>query len=524
MMNMPRWKIASILGVCLLGLIICLPNFVSRDSISKWPGIVPHRQVSLGLDLQGGGYFLLEVGIKPVLDEQLNSIADALRGELRKAQIRFSDVEVKDGTITIVLRDAKDAPAAADLARKQDSNLGVTTQPDGLSIRAAFTEVALRDKQKQIVEQSIEIIRRRIDESGTKELTVQRQGADRILLQVPGLKDPSEVTKYIDKQAKLEFRLVNENVSITEANLNGVPPNSEIVENAEKTSNGPPRYVLYKRVIVGGDSLTNASPQSDQNRWIVNFRFDSAGGRRFCQATTENVHKALAIVLDKKVISAPVIQTAICGGSGQITGNYTAQSATDLALLLRAGALPASLTIVEQSTVGPDLGADSIRAGIISIAVAFALVVVYMVLAYGLFGLFADIALIFNLIITLAIMSLLEATLTLPGIAGLLLSLGMSVDANVLINERIREETKLGRSPISAIDAGFNRAFSTIIDANVTTLLKMFLLFMLGSGAVKGFAVTIGLGILCSMFTALVLVRMMIGLWYRWRRPAALNV
>jgi len=522
MMNMPRWKIALILGVCLLGLLVALPNFFPRDTVAKWPGFIPHRQVNLGLDLQGGGYFLLEVGIKPVIDEQLNAIGDSVRSDLRKAQIRFTDVDVKDGRVLVTLRDPKDVAAAADIVRRIDNNLTVTTPPDN-SIVAVFGEVAIREKQKQIVEQSIEIIRRRIDESGTKELTVQRQGTDRILLQVPGLKDPAEILKYLG-QAKLEFRLVNDNVSPTEAGVTGVPPNSEILPNADRTPGSPAQYVLYKRIVVGGESLTSASPQNDQGRWLIQFRFDSAGGRKFCQATTDNVHKQLAIVLDKKVISAPVIQTAICGGTGQITGNYTAQSATDLALLLRAGALPASLTVVEQSTVGPDLGADSIQAGIISIAVAAGLVVVYMIMAYGLFGLFADIALIFNLIITLAIMSLLEATLTLPGIAGLLLSLGMSVDANVLINERIREETKLGRSPISAIDAGFNRAFSTILDANVTTLLKMFLLFMLGTGAVKGFAVTIGLGILCSMFTALVLVRLMINLWFRWRRPAVLPV
>jgi preprotein translocase subunit SecD len=522
MMNMPRWKIALIVGVCLLGVIISLPNFFPRSVVDKWPGILPHRQVSLGLDLQGGGYFLLEVGIKQVLTQQLNDASESLRAELRKEQIRVADVVVKDEAILITPRDQKDVATITEILRKQDGNFSVVTQTDG-SLRATYNEVALRDRQKQIVEQSIEIIRRRIDETGTKELTVQRQGTDRILLQIPGLSDPERVKELIGKTAKLEFRLLNENVSLTEAGVNGVPPNSEILPSQERAG-GPEKYVVFKRVVVGGESLTNATPQNDQGRWIVQFRFDSSGGRRFCQVTTENVHKRLAIVLDRQVISAPEIQTAICGGNGIITGNFTAQSATDLALLLRAGALPAPLTIIEQNSVGPDLGADSIKAGIISIAVAAGLVVVYMVLAYGLFGLFADIALIFNLIITLAAMSLMEATLTLPGIAGLLLSLGMSVDANVLINERIREETKLGRSPISAIDAGFNRAFSTIVDANVTTLLKMFLLFVLGAGAVKGFAVTIGLGILCSMFTALVLVRMMINLWYRWRRPKALSV
>ena len=506
----------------MLGLIVCLPNFFPKSTVEKWPGFFPTRQINLGLDLQGGSYFLLEVGVKSVLDEQLNGVADALRGELRKAQIRFTEVEIKGGEVVIALRDAKDAAAAADVVRKQDPNLSVNVQADN-TVHAVFSEVALRDRQKQIIEQSIEIIRRRIDESGTKELIVQRQGSDRILLQIPGLGDPERVKNLIGQTAKLEFRLLNENVPLTEAMLNGAPPNSEILPSKEKGS-GVDRYVVFKRVVVGGESLTNASPQNDQGRWIVQFRFDSAGGRRFCQATTENVHKRLAIVLDRQVISAPEIQTAICGGNGQISGNFTAQGATDLALLLRAGALPAPLNIIEQRTVGPDLGADSIRAGIISIAVAAALVIVYMVLAYGLFGLFADIALTLNVVLLLATLTAFGATLTLPGIAGIVLTMGMAVDANVLIYERIREEQRNGRSMLAAVDTGFRRAMATIIDANMTHLIASLILFELGTGPVKGFAVALGVGIITSFFTAVMVTRLIVITWLNTARPRKLLV
>jgi SecD/SecF fusion protein len=286
-----------------------------------------------------------------------------------------------------------------------------------------------------------------------------------------------------------------------------------------------PAYAVQKRVMVSGENLKSASPTKDQNgEWVVSFSFDSTGGNRFCDATKTNVGHLFAIVLDNKVISAPVIRDAICGGSGQISGNFTAQSATELAVLLNSGALPVQLKIIEERTVGPDLGADSIRAGVYACLIGFVLVTVYMVLAYGLFGIFADIALLFNLILTMAILSVFGATLTLPGIAGMLLTLGMSVDANVLINERIREETKLGRSPVAALDAGFRRAFGTIFDANATTIIKMFILYALGTGPVKGFAVTITIGILTSMFTAIVFVRWLISLWLRRRRPKALRV
>ena len=354
---------------------------------------------------------------------------------------------------------------------------------------------------------------------------IARQGENRILVQLPGVDDPDRIKRLLGQTAKLTFRLLG---SDTEAASGRVPPGFELLPSADvdRRTMGPARYLVRKRIEVDGGNLTDAraGANSQTNEWIVNFEFDSVGGRRFADVTKTNVGRPFAIVLDNKVISAPVIREPILGGRGQISGHFTAQSANDLAVLLRAGALPAPLTIIEERSVGPDLGADAIKAGCYSIIVGFVLVISYMALAYGLFGLMANVALFFNMILTLAVLSILQATLTLPGLAGILLTLGMSVDANILINERIREETRKGKSPFAAMEAGFRRAFSTIVDANLTTLIKMLLLFALGSGPVKGFAVTISFGILTSMFTATVVARLMMVSWLRWKRPQALPV
>jgi protein-export membrane protein SecD len=392
------------------------------------------------------------------------------------------------------------------------------------SVRASYSDTKIAEITRHAMEQSIEIVRRRLDETGTREPTIQLQGGDRILVQLPGIQDPEHVKTLLGKTAKMTFRFVDSSVAPEAAHTGQLPPTSEVLPVASPKPGEMGSFVVMKRVMVSGENLTDAQATYQDNQPVVSFKFDSIGARRFCDATQNNVGKLFAIVLDNKVISAPVIRDAICGGAGIISGNFTVQSAQDLALLLRAGALPAPLKIIEERSVGPGLGADSIRAGVYAIFIGFILVAGYMVLAYGMFGLLADVALIFNLILTMAALSLLQATLTLPGIAGMLLTLGMSVDANVLINERIREETKNGRSPIAALDAGFRRAFSTIVDSNLTTLIKMALLFVLGSGAVKGFAVTISLGILTSMFTAIVVVRWLISVWLRRRRPAALPV
>jgi protein-export membrane protein SecD len=385
--------------------------------------------------------------------------------------------------------------------------------------------VATETRRAQAVEQSIEIIRRRIDETGTKEPTIQRQGQDRILVELPGVDNPTRIKELLGRTAKLTFQLVDGSVTVDEARRGRLPPGDEILaaeEGRGNRSSGATAYVVKKRVMVGGDTLTDAQATFQQNEPVVSFKFDAAGARRFGDATRENVGKPFAIVLDNKVISAPVIREPILGGSGIISGSFTVQSASDLALLLRAGALPAPITILEERTVGAELGADSIHAGAVASIVGVILVVIFMVLFYGLFGVFADIALIFNLLLMLGALSLLGATLTLPGIAGIALTMGMAVDANVLIYERIREEVRGGRSVLSSLEAGFTRAFGTILDSHVTTLVAGILLYWLGSGPVKGFAVTLSIGVLTSLFSAILVTRLQIVTWVRRLKPKAI--
>jgi SecD/SecF fusion protein len=536
MMYFAPWKIALIALACLASVIFSIPSFFPAATVATWPNWLPKRQVNLGLDLRGGAHLLLEVDTSVVLRERLEALVEGARNELRQARIGYTNLAVS-GTNSVVvrLRDAAQTEQARQLLIKlalpvqSTSGLGFGTGPVDMEIsstadgqlRMTLSEAALQERARNAVTQSIEIVRRRIDQTGVSEPTIQRQGADRILVQLPGIDNPQRIKDLLGTTAKLTFRMVD-----VGADPNApAPPGSEILQ-GDGAQGRAERYVVKRKVEVAGDNLVDAQAGYDQRGGmpVVNFRFDTVGGKRFAEITQQAVGQPFAIVLDNKVLSAPTIREPILGGSGQISGNFTTQGANDLAILLRAGALPAPLKVVEERTVGPDLGEDSIRAGLISIGVAAILVVIYMVLAYGLFGLFANVALIVNLVMTLAAMSLLQATLTLPGIAGLLLTLGMSVDANVLINERIREETKLGKSPMAAMSAGFSRAFSTIVDANVTTLIKMALLYALGSGAVKGFAVTISIGILTSMFTATVLVRLMMVTWLRQRRPTLLPV
>jgi len=540
MMYFAPWKIALIILVCLASVVLSVPSLLPASEVAKWPAWLPKRQVSLGLDLRGGAHLLLEVDTSVVLRERLEALVDGTRNEFRQARIGYTNLGVSGGNSVVVrLRDQSQIEQAQQLLVKlalpvqsgstfgigaTQTDLQVSTTADG-QLRMTLSDVALKERARSAVSQSIEIVRRRIDQTGVSEPTIQRQGDDRILVQLPGIDDPERIKHLLGTTAKLAFRMVD-----TAANPAGgiAPPGTEILESDKPRVPGAPveRFVVKRKVEVAGDNLVDAQAGYDQRSGqpIVSFRFDTVGAKRFAEITQQAVGQPFAIVLDNKVLSAPVIREPILGGSGQISGNFSVTEANDLAVLLRAGALPAPLKVVEERTVGPDLGEDSIRAGLISIAVAAALVVVYMVLAYGLFGLFADVALVVNLFMTLAAMSLLQATLTLPGIAGLLLTLGMSVDANVLINERIREEVKQGKSPLSAMQAGFSRAFSTIFDANITTLIKMAILYALGSGSVKGFAVTISIGILTSMFTATVLVRLMMVTWLRQRRPTLLPV
>jgi SecD/SecF fusion protein len=536
MLYFSPWKVVLIVLACVGGFVFAAPSFLPRETAESLPVWLPHRQVSLGLDLQGGSHLLLEVDTQAVIHERLEGLVDSIRRMLREKSIGYRGLGVENGVVTLEVREPEKYQQALDEIHGLATPLAVSplgggggrdievTPAANNRIVVRLTEPAIQARTKSAVEQSIEIVRRRIDEVGTREPIVQRQGANRILVQLPGEQDPDRIKRLLGQTAKMTFRLVDTSVNPQEAARGHLPAGTELLESDTKSSDRPTQWVVQKRVMVGGESLVDAQATFERGQPVVSFKFDSVGARRFGDATRNNVGRPFAIVLDDKVISAPVIREPILGGSGIISGNFTVQSASDLAVLLRAGALPAPLNVIEERTVGPDLGADSIRAGLISIAVATVLVFIYMGLAYGLFGLFADVALLVNLAMTLAVMSLLEATLTLPGIAGLLLTLGMSVDANVLINERIREETRLGRSPLAALEAGFRRAYSTIVDSNLTTLLKMVLLYTFGSGAVKGFAVTISFGIMTSMFTATVLVRLMIVAWMRRVRPKVLPV
>jgi SecD/SecF fusion protein len=528
MVYFTRWKIIAVVAFCVLGVLIAAPNLFSRETLARLPGWVPARQVNLGLDLRGGSYLLLQIDLSALDKERLDNTLDAARAALRTAKIPFTDADVKGNAVEITLRDPGQTQDALTALGTIDAGPAGSTPVYKIgadapgSIRLALTETAASDRAKQALDQSVEVVRRRVDETGVAEPQISRQDPDRILVQLPGVKDPDEIKRLLGTTAKMEFHMVDD----TAADPAHPPPGDIVVDVLKPRPGLPTQEILRRKVEVSGDTLESASASADSEHggWQINFNFNSVGARKFSQITEQNIGHRFAVVLDNKVVVAPTIQSAITGGNGRITGNFTAQEATNIALLLNAGALPAPIKIIEERTVGPDLGADSIKAGVYATAIGLTLVLAYMLMSYGLFGLFADVAVLVNLLLTIAALSLLQATLTLPGIAGLLLSVGMSVDANILINERIREESKSGKPPFSAMEAGFGKAWSTIIDSNLTTLIKMAILYVFGAGAVRGFAVTIFLGILISMFTATVLVRLMMTTWMRRVRPKQLKI
>jgi SecD/SecF fusion protein len=531
MVYFSRPKILGVIALCAIGVLVAAPNLFSQSTLAKLPSWAPKRQVNLGLDLRGGSYLLLQIDLSTLDKERLDSTLDGARATLRTAKIAFTNADIEGNAVHIALRDpsqTQDALAALNKANPtadgSAATYDITSAAPG-DLKIAASDVASRDRIAQALDQSVEIVRRRIDSTGVAEPQISRQDPNRILVELPGVKDPQHIKDLLGTTAKMDFHLVDETAAPDPAH---VPPGDILLQDESmKGRGGGDVPVLVKRKIeVSGENLTNAHAATDQQSggWVVDFRFDSVGARKFAQITQQNVGHRFAVVLDNKVITAPVIREPITGGSGQISGNFTAQDASTLSTLLNAGALPAPISIIEERTVGPDLGADSIKAGVYATLAGLTLVLVYMLVTYGLFGLFADIAVLVNLILTLAALSLLQATLTLPGIAGLLLSVGMSVDANILINERIREETRNGKPPFSAMEAGFSKAWSTIIDSNLTTLIKMAILYAFGAGVVKGFAVTISLGIMISMFTATVLVRMMMTSWMRRARPKQLKI
>ena len=523
MLYFANWKVLLISGVGLLGAPLPALNLLTPAQLAYLPGFM-RKQVALGLDLRGGSYLLLQVDVAAAQHERLNTVIDSVRNTLRDAHIGYTGLNVEGDAIAFTIRETDRLEEAKRDLAKIDPDLTVEIAPDGTGTMK-FSAVATETRRRQAVEQSIEIIRRRIDETGTKEPTIQREGQDRILVQLPGVDNPEHVKALLGRTAKLTFQLVDQSVTVEDARRGRLPPGDEIlpaVDEGRGRGGGAGAYVVRKRVMVGGDTLTDAQATFQNNEPVVSFKFDSVGGKKFGDATRENVGKPFAIVLDNKVISAPVIREPILGGSGIISGSFTVQSASDLALLLRAGALPAPISILEERTVGAELGADSIHAGAIASIVGVVLVVIFMVLFYGLFGVFADIALLFNLCLMLGALSLLGATLTLPGIAGIALTMGMAVDANVLIYERIKEELRGGRSMLSSLEAGFTRAFGTILDSHVTTLVAGILLYWLGSGPVKGFAVTLSIGVLTSLFSAILVTRLQIVTWLRRLKPKAI--
>jgi len=520
-----RWQIAAIVIAVLIGVFAALPNVVS-------PGVLRYlpfgEQIYLGLDLKGGTYLQLQVDLAAAEKERAQTTLENVRSALRTAHIRYDDLRVVGGSVNIHILDASQL---ADAQKALQPITGTGATPDYTVTRSANgalvlnpNQAALQGRSDDILTRSIEIIRRRVDQTGVSEPTIARQGSDRIVVELPGVQDPDRLKRLLGTTAKMTFRLVDETAPPEDLQPGRAPPEDELLYQVENGQQTP--LLIQRRVAVDGDRLTQASSGFDPRTGepVVNFAFDTRGAREFGDITKANVGRRFAIVLDNKVISAPVIREPILGGSGQISGNFTVESSNELSILLRGGALPAPLKVIEERTVGPNLGADAIRIGIYACAIGGTLVIVFMLFFYRLFGIFASIGMIANLVLLLGALSLLQASLTLPGIVGILLTVGMSVDANVLINERIREEARKGKTALAAIQTGFTRAMSTIIDANMTTLLKMVILYGLaGSGPVRGFAITISLGILTSMFTSIVLVRLLIATWYRTARPRTLS-
>ncbi|WP_152045696.1 protein translocase subunit SecD [Aureimonas psammosilenae] len=531
MLYFSRWKTILIWVTVVAGLLISLPNLLSRSHLDALPDWLPKRSMTLGLDLQGGSYILLQVDRPSLEKARLQSLLSDARNALRGARVGFSNLSESGNGVDITLLDPGQTDAARTALRPLSEAIssGLLSggsvsevsidEPQAGRFRLGLTEAGLNLRTSNAVSQSIEVVRRRVDELGTTEPVIQRQGNDRIMVQVPGLQDPQRLKTLLDKTAQLTFRLVDTTASADEVARGGRPPaGTQLL----MTGDTPPRPVLVQnQVMVSGANLSNAQAGFSQqtNESVVDITFDSRGAQQFGAVTQQNVGRPFAIVLDNVVLSAPTIREAIIGGRAQISGSFTTQSANDLAVLLRAGALPATLNIIEERTVGPGLGADSIKAGQMAAIVGGVFVIGFMLLCYGFLGLLANIALTINIVLLVALLTLLGATLTLPGIAGIVLTMGMAVDSNVLIYERIYEERRNGRSVVQSLDAGFSKAIGTIMDANVTSLIAAAILFYLGSGPVRGFAVTLALGIVTTVFTATTLTRWLVAIWFKTRRP-----
>lgn len=523
MFGYSKIKTSLILAVVIIGFIFALPNFLPKTMLNQLPKGVQEwfKPVTLGLDLQGGSYLLMEVDTNDLIKERLTTLADNTRSELRAQKIRFSGLNVEDGAMHVRILNAADVNSAREIIRKSEQGL-LNIENNNSVLTITYTTEALENMKRKAVEQSVEIVRRRIDELGTKEPQIQQQGTDRIVIQLPGVQDPSEIKAIMGKTAKMSFHLVDEETSPQAAQMGKLSPDSMLV-----TGDETGYIVLKRRVIVNGAGLDSAKLTHDERGTpAVGFSFKTAAAKEFANATRENVGRRLAIMLDGKVISAPVINSPITGGQGIITGNFTTQTANDLALLLRSGALPAPLIVAEERVVGPGLGEDSIKAGTTACLIGLTAVLLFMVIVYGFFGIIADITLIVNGIILLALLSLLGATLTLPGLAGIALTVAMAVDANILIFERMKEEQQKSAQlpPKEILNRGFDGAFSAIFDGQLTTLFAALFLFMLGSGSVRGFGITLGLGLATTMFGALAFNKVLLAAWVAARKPKQIDL
>lgn len=553
MLQIDLWKRIVIWGLVAIGLFMAMPNgFYSRvethndavvaieksgstpelvADVALWPDYLPSSLVNLGLDLRGGAHLLAEVQVSDVYEARVKGMWPTVRDVLRPERDVVGAVRRLDSPVTelrVRIANVEAMPRALELVRGLaqpvtslsgvgSSDLEFSANGDVITMVLSEAEMLVSDELT--IARSLEIIRRRVDEVGTREPTIQRQGTNRILIQVPGLGSAQELKDLLGSTAKLEFKPVVGQVSSADAPAGA---RNEVLPSLDREG---VFYIVEELPVVTGEELVDAQPTFDQNGSpAVNFRFNPAGGRKFGNYTAENIGSPFAIVLDNEVISAPTIQSHISGGSGIITGNFTVEETTKLAVLLRAGALPAKMKFLEERTIGPELGQDSIDAGKIAAMVAAIGVLVFMVLSYGLFGLFADIALIINVALIFGLLSMIGATLTLPGIAGIVLTVGMAVDANVLIFERIKEELKSAKGPARAIELGYEKALSAILDANITTFITAVILFVMGSGPVRGFAITLGLGIITSVFTAIFVTRLILVIWFEARRPKTIEV
>ena len=533
MLHFSRFYIAMIALVCALCGLFALPNFFAKATVEKWPSFVPHHQLALGLDLRGGSHLLLAMDVESLRKDWLANLREDVRKQLRDAKLLFTPPGIAAGGVNVRINNATDVETALRELRKLNQPIGnallgtsgstLDIKSDGTLFTLTPTEPGFNDRVSNAISAALETVRRRIDFGGTVEPLIVRQGRDRILVQVPGVEDTAKLKEMIGSTAKLTFHEVNREVSAQEAAQGRVPAGYKIYPSAK--TEGAGSYVLKETPVVSGEDLVDSQQGFDQrnNEAVINFRFNQKGARTFGRFTSDNVGRPFAIVLDNEVLSAPVIRSEILGGSGQISGNFTVQSANDLAVKLRSGALPAKLTPIEERTVGASLGQDSIDAGIRAAIVGAILVSGFMIFAYGLLGLFAVIGAAIHIMMVIAMMTAIGSTMTLPGIAGIVLTIGMAVDANVLINERIREELRAGRTPISAIEAGFTRAYATIVDSQLTTFIAGLVMFWLGSGPIRGFAVTLTLGIITTVFTAFTIARLLVVWWIQAQKGRRLE-